>query len=180
MGLSIETVLERHQLLLQRIRRLPHPGGLRRRLERHRGPPQPSPRPCDRELVPSLVSGTSQSNQTAPGEAYPLTDLQSVYNATSLYSKGDNGAGYTVGILDFYGDPTSPQQLQYFDQLYDLPSAPLNVIPIDAYDPSLGTAEGWAPRSAWTWSPPTRWPPGLPSTSTSPTERSRSLPRSRP
>ena len=95
--------------------------------------------------VPSLVSGTSQSNQTAPGESYPLTDLQSVYNATSLYSRGDNGAGYTVGILDFYGDPYIAGQLQYFDRLYDVPSAPLNVIPIDAYDPSLGTAEGWAP-----------------------------------
>jgi subtilase family serine protease len=95
--------------------------------------------------APSIVSGSSQSNQTAPGESYPLTDLQSVYNATALYSRGDNGAGYTAGILDFYGDPYIAGQLQYFDQLYGVPNAPLNVIPIEAYDPGLGTAEGWAP-----------------------------------
>jgi subtilase family serine protease len=102
---------------------------------------------------PDLVTGatlsaldehTSQSNQTVPIEAYPLKDLQSVYNATSLFAKGDTGAGYTAGILDFYGDPYIAQQLQYFDQLYDQPAVHLNVIPIDAYNPSLGTAEGWS------------------------------------
>ncbi len=97
------------------------------------------------KMVSALDSRSSESNQTAPGEAYPLTDLQSVYNATSLYSKGDTGKGYTAGILDFYGDPYIAQQLAYFDLLYGLPNSPLNVIPIEAYNPSLGTAEGWAP-----------------------------------
>ncbi|MDA4113260.1 MAG: protease pro-enzyme activation domain-containing protein [Thaumarchaeota archaeon] len=94
--------------------------------------------------VSALDARASQTNQTVPIEAYPLKDLQSVYNATSLYAKGNTGAGYTAGVLDFYGDPYITQQLQYFDQLYDQPSARLNVIPIDAYNPSLGTVEGWA------------------------------------
>ncbi len=91
----------------------------------------------------ALRSHLAQSNQTAPLEAYPLTDLQSVYNATSLYAKGDNGKGFTAGVLDFYGDPYIAQQLQYFDEVNGLPSSPLNVIPIDNYNPSLGTVEGW-------------------------------------
>ena len=97
------------------------------------------------KLASVLSAGPSQSNQTAPGEAYLMTDLQSVYNATSLYARGDTGAGYTAGILDFYGDPYIAQQLQYYDEITGLPSAPLQVIPIEAYNPSLGTVEGWAP-----------------------------------
>jgi hypothetical protein len=94
--------------------------------------------------ISSLASrGPSQSNQTAPDEAYPLTDLANAYNVTSLYSKGITGTGYTAGILDFYGDPYIAQQLQYFDELYGLPSTHLQVIPLGPYDPSLGPVTGW-------------------------------------
>jgi len=94
-------------------------------------------------MVPALGT-TSQSgnNQTAPIEAYPITDLQSVYNATGLYAAGDNGKGYTAGILDFYGDPYIAQQLQYFDQQYNLPASPFTVTAIGPYNPGLGTLEG--------------------------------------
>jgi len=88
-------------------------------------------------------SRPSQTNQTAPIEAYPIKDLQSVYNATGLYAAGDTGAGYTAGILDFYGDPYIAQQLQYYDQLYNIPSSPFAVTPIGPYNPSLGILEGW-------------------------------------
>jgi subtilase family serine protease len=88
-------------------------------------------------------SRPSQTNQTTTSEAYPLTDLQSVYNATGLYAAGDTGAGYTAGILDFYGDPYIAQQLQYFDQLYGVPASPFTVTSIGPYNPSLGVYEGW-------------------------------------
>ncbi|MDA4136086.1 MAG: protease pro-enzyme activation domain-containing protein [Thaumarchaeota archaeon] len=88
-------------------------------------------------------SSPSQTNQTTASEAYPLTDLQSVYNATGLYAAGDTGAGYTAGILDFYGDPYIAQQLQYFDQLYGVPASPFTVTSIGPYNPSLGVYEGW-------------------------------------
>lgn len=86
---------------------------------------------------------SSQTNQTEPLSSIPLTDLQSVYNATSLYKTGDNGAGYTVGILDFYGDPYISQQLQYFDSVFGLPASPFTITPIGPYNPSLGVYEGW-------------------------------------
>jgi subtilase family serine protease len=92
----------------------------------------------------SLASARpSQSNQTAPITSYPLPDLQSVYNATSLYAQGITGKGYTAGILDFFGDPYIAGQLQYFDEVYGLPSADFKVIPIGPYDPSLGVQQGW-------------------------------------
>ncbi|MGA2199247.1 MAG: protease pro-enzyme activation domain-containing protein [Nitrososphaerales archaeon] len=97
------------------------------------------------KTISVLASHVGQTNQTAPLEAYPLTELQSVYNATSLYAKGDTGTGYTIGVLDFFGDPYIAQQLQYFDQVFGLPDSKLNVIPIDAYNPGLGTSQGWAP-----------------------------------
>jgi subtilase family serine protease len=96
------------------------------------------------KTISGLDARSSQSNQTAPDEAYSLTDLQTVYNATSLYAKGDTGAGYTAGILDFYGDPYIAQQLQYFNAVNGLPNSKLNVIPIDAYNPGLGTITDWA------------------------------------
>lgn len=95
--------------------------------------------------ISALRAKTAQSNQTAPIEAFPPTDLQSVYNATSLYAKGDTGKGYTAGILDFYGDPYIAQQLEYYDGLFGIASSTLNVIPIEAYNPSLGGVEGWSP-----------------------------------
>lgn len=102
---------------------------------------------------PDLVSSKSvptvgqvaaaPTNQTLPDEGYPLTDLPSVYNATALFAAGDKGAGYTVGILDFYGDPYMAQQLQFFDEVYGLPSSPFTVTPIGPYNPSLGVTFGW-------------------------------------
>ncbi len=86
---------------------------------------------------------TSQTNQTEPLGSIPLTDLQSVYNVTSLYAEGDKGAGYTAGILDFYGDPYISQQLEYFDEAFGLPTSPFTVTSIGPYNPSLGVYEGW-------------------------------------
>ena len=85
----------------------------------------------------------SDTNQTVPVEAYPLSDLQTVYNATGLYAAGDTGAGYTAGILDFYGDPYIAGQLQYFDRLYNIPTSPFTVTTVGPYNPSLGILEGW-------------------------------------
>ncbi len=89
--------------------------------------------------------GPSTSNQSLPSGSIPLPDLQPVYNATALYAAGNNGAGYTAGILDFYGDPYIAGQLQYFDQVNGLPSSPFSITAIGQYNPSLGSYEGWAP-----------------------------------
>jgi len=84
-------------------------------------------------------------NETFAIEAYWPTALQKVYNLTSLFSKGYEGQNYTIGILDFYGDPYIAQQLAYFDKVTGLPNPPnFTVVPIGPYDPNLGIATGWA------------------------------------
>jgi subtilase family serine protease len=94
--------------------------------------------------ITALRSSTSsQSNQTAPVESYPVTDIASAYNASSLYGRGITGKGYTIGLLDFDGDAYIAQQLQYFDEVYGVPSSSLHVIPIGPYDPGLGAVTGW-------------------------------------
>ena len=84
-------------------------------------------------------------NETFAIEAYWPTALQKVYNLTSLFSRGYEGQNYTIGILDFYGDPYIAQQLAYFDKVTGLPNPPnFTVVPIGPYDPNLGILTGWA------------------------------------
>ncbi len=91
------------------------------------------------------VLRVSTPNYTAPIEAYWGTALQKVYNATYLYSKGDEGQNRSIGILDFFGDPTIYQQLVYYDKVTGLPNPPsFKVIPIGPYNPNLGITTGWA------------------------------------
>ena len=84
-------------------------------------------------------------NQTFAIEAYWPTALQKVYNLTWLFNKGYEGQNYTIGILDFAGDPYIAQQLAYFDKVTGLPNPPnFTIVPIGPYDPNLGIATGWA------------------------------------
>ncbi|MEM0289804.1 MAG: protease pro-enzyme activation domain-containing protein [Metallosphaera sp.] len=95
--------------------------------------------------VDQLIRKIGSVNVTSPIEGYSVTSLRGVYNVSSLISNGINGSGYTIGILDFYGDPYVQQQLSYFDKLYDIPSPPnFSVIPIGPYDPNLGITTNWA------------------------------------
>ncbi|AWS00456.1 S8 family serine peptidase [Metallosphaera hakonensis JCM 8857 = DSM 7519] len=95
--------------------------------------------------VEKLMNTLEQPNQTFPIEGYKLTDLHGVYNVSSLLARGVNGTNYTVGILDFYGDPYIQQQLAYFDKIYQIPAPPnFTVVPIGPYNPNLGITTGWA------------------------------------
>ncbi|BAB67601.1 protease pro-enzyme activation domain-containing protein [Sulfurisphaera tokodaii] len=84
-------------------------------------------------------------NQTFSIEAYWPTALQKVYNLTFLFNNGYKGQNYTIGILDFYGDPYIAQQLAYFDEITGLPNPPnFTIVPIGPYNPNLGILTGWA------------------------------------
>ncbi|MEM3197258.1 MAG: protease pro-enzyme activation domain-containing protein [Conexivisphaerales archaeon] len=88
---------------------------------------------------------SSQPNMTSPITGVPATQLRSVYGASGLLSKGYNGSGYTIGILDFYGDPYIAGQLQKFDSEYGIPNPPsFKTVAIGPYNPNLGIFEGWA------------------------------------
>ncbi|MFP3265663.1 MAG: protease pro-enzyme activation domain-containing protein, partial [Acidilobus sp.] len=82
-------------------------------------------------------------NISYPEEVYPMTSLAGAYNATCLYSLGDEGQRVNVGIVDFYGDPTLYQDIAYYDSLVGLPRANITVVPIGPYDPNLGVLTGW-------------------------------------
>jgi len=84
------------------------------------------------------------SNVTFTSETFPATDLQPVYNATSLYGGGFTGAGRTIGLLDYYGSPTVAGDLVKFNKVFGLPDAKLNIVPVGPYDPSLGVNVGWS------------------------------------
>ena len=83
-------------------------------------------------------------NLTEPFVGYSPKVMQRVYNTTWLYNKGYEGTNYTIGILDFYGDPEIVQQLHYFDKIYNLPNVNLTIVPIGRYEPNLGILTGWA------------------------------------
>ncbi len=71
--------------------------------------------------------------------------LYEAYNVTYLHSKGINGKGTSIGILDFYGDPYIQSQLQAFDAKYNISNPPVfKVVPIGPYNPESGISNGWA------------------------------------
>ncbi|MUN28390.1 protease pro-enzyme activation domain-containing protein [Sulfuracidifex metallicus] len=98
---------------------------------------------------PSTLFNKARSfgvNSTTPIEAYPIKALREAYNVTPLYSNNVKGSSnYSIGILDFYGDPYINQELAYYDQLYNISNPPyFKIVPIGPYDPNLGIETGWA------------------------------------
>lgn len=75
---------------------------------------------------------------------FSAKDLQPVYNATALYNQGYQGEQQAIGILDFDGCPTAPQDLAQFDSQYGFPAADLTITPIGTYNPNLGVAQDWS------------------------------------
>ena len=96
-----------------------------------------------KSAVQSLMS-RSQPNMTFPIMGYSAKVLQKVYNASTLISNGYNGSGFTIGVLDFYGDPYAAQVLQYFDNEFGIPNPPsFKIVPIGPYNPNIGIITGW-------------------------------------
>ncbi len=57
-------------------------------------------------------------------ECYGPPQLHQAYDMNPLYHVGLNGAGKTIAIVDAFGSPTIQQDLQSFDQEYNLPAPP--------------------------------------------------------
>jgi subtilase family serine protease len=58
--------------------------------------------------------------------AYGLDAIS--FTAPSGATVAGDGAGTTIALVEAYHDPTLAQDLQAFDQAYDLPSAPLSIV----------------------------------------------------
>lgn len=68
--------------------------------------------------------------------------IQRAYNYLPLYSKGYQGQGQTIVIIDFSQSPTIQSDLHNFDTLFGLPDPKLNIIApygTDPADPNTAT-----------------------------------------
>jgi subtilase family serine protease len=97
----------------------------------------------------------AQAPTTADCEAafdvacYQPTQIEQAYNLPTLYSKGINGKGTTIAIIDAFGSPSIKSDLAVFDQTFGIPAPPsFTVIQPDGAVPpfsaSNGTMVNWA------------------------------------
>ncbi|MGC9988589.1 MAG: S53 family peptidase [Terriglobales bacterium] len=79
----------------------------------------------------SLPIGTYSGNHlnmittTTPGCGYEPQDIQTAYNLTGLYNEGYNGAGQTIGIIDWCGSSTILSDANAFSAYFGLPALTL-------------------------------------------------------
>ncbi|MGB8346324.1 MAG: S53 family peptidase [Ktedonobacteraceae bacterium] len=106
----------------------------------------------------TATTGTTipaQVNTCPPLIGYPSSgtycytphQFRVAYGAESLYERGLTGAGQTVVDIVSYGSPTLQQDMQVFDQQFNLPPvnlqilSPLGTVP---FDPNNKDMVGWA------------------------------------
>jgi subtilase family serine protease len=82
---------------------------------------------------------------------YQPAQIQKAYDLAPLYSRGLNGAGKTIVIVDSFGSPTIASDLATFDTTFGLPAPPSFTIiqPAGAVPPYPDDPFGTADRSGW-------------------------------
>ncbi len=80
---------------------------------------------------------------------YAPFQIEQAYDMNPLYSRGLNGAGETIAIVDSFGSPTAQADLHQFDHDFGLPDPPnFNIIQpagaVPAFDPTNGDMVNWA------------------------------------
>jgi subtilase family serine protease len=90
----------------------------------------------------------AQCRQKFGFPCYSPQEIRRAYGVDGLLSKGYNGTGQTIIIIDSFGSPTLASDLHTFDQGYGLPDPPsLKVytpLGTKPFDPHNGTMVGWA------------------------------------
>jgi subtilase family serine protease len=90
---------------------------------------------------------TTECVQQVGIPCYQPSQFQQAYNMKSLYSRGLDGTGQTIVIVDSFGSPTIEQDLHTFDQSFGLPDPSLKIIqpdgPVPAWNPRDSTMTGW-------------------------------------
>ena len=61
-------------------------------------------------------------SQTSPGCAFTPPNVWAAYGLNGLYSEGYNGAGQTIGIIDWCGSPTIQNDANAFSAYFGLPA----------------------------------------------------------
>lgn len=82
----------------------------------------------------SVTDGTNTGTyrgQVYGGCEYQPSEIQTAYKLNQLYSKGLDGTGQTIVIIDAFGSPTLAQDVALFDQVYGLPPINLNTVVVN-------------------------------------------------
>jgi subtilase family serine protease len=92
---------------------------------------------------------TAQCEAAFKVACYEPGQIQQAYNLRPLYSRGVNGKGTTIVIVDSFGSPTIVHDLNVFDKQFGLPAPPSFKIlqpagKVPPYDPSNSDMVGWA------------------------------------
>jgi subtilase family serine protease len=100
-----------------------------------------------RRAVPMYMLGQKVSNpmQTSSNFlSYTPSDIEEMYNTTSLLNEGVNGSGITIAIVDAYGDPYIQQELNYFSSYYGIPTTNITIINVGSpINYTMGILTGW-------------------------------------
>jgi subtilase family serine protease len=97
----------------------------------------------------SVPPTTAYCEKTYKVACYEAGQIQRAYNLAPLFSRGVNGKGTTIVIVDSFGSPTIRHDLGVFDKTFGLPAPPsLSVIQpagkVPAYNPNNSDMVGWA------------------------------------
>jgi subtilase family serine protease len=74
-------------------------------------------------VTPFVIFNNSILNSRG---TYNVSQIRSAYNLSGFYNKNFCGQGETIAIVDAYGDPDIPYDLNSFDSEYNLPSASIS------------------------------------------------------
>ena len=80
-------------------------------------------------------------------DCYVPDQIEAAYNLPALYSRGINGKGRTIVVVDAYGSPTIADDLLSFDQYLGLGTPPLRIVQVGhvpTFDSSNANMVGWA------------------------------------
>ena len=83
--------------------------------------------------------------QTASNSVYySPSEIRKIYDATPLLNHGIDGTGFTISIVDAYGDPYIQSELDSFSAAFGIPSTTVHIVcvdgPCDFYE---GITTGW-------------------------------------
>ncbi|HEV2536549.1 MAG TPA: S53 family peptidase [Streptosporangiaceae bacterium] len=97
-------------------------------------------------LTPVPVSD-AQCEAVYQIRCYVPDQVEAAYNLPALYSRGINGKGRTIVLVDAFGSPTIANDLLQFDQYLGLGTPPLRIVKVGKvppFDSGNGDMAGWA------------------------------------
>ncbi len=103
--------------------------------------------PIYRYAGKSTGSGSSFSCQGAAINCYTPQELLTAYDIQRVQNAGITGKGMTIVIIDAFGYPTLPDDVNVFDTTFSLPSLQLNILypygqPV--FDPNNADMVNWS------------------------------------